>query len=223
MTGWWRDYQTQGEAGLEQQQRGVKLGEGRTLDSVQESQVQRLMLEHFPDELGIDSALWTRRAVSALIEQEYGVKMPIRTVGEYLERWRYTPQKPLKRAYEQDPKAVQVWLDVTYPELENRVQAEGAELAWGDESGLRNDAQVGRGYAPKGQTPEINLSQKKRHRINFIASLSNQGLVRFMLYAGKLDSWVFITFLERLIQRRERKLIWLVDRHPVHRSHLVGN
>lgn len=221
VTGWWQDYHPQGEAGLEQQQRGVKSGAGRTLAPEQEAQVQGLMLEHFPDELGIDSALWTRRVVSALIEQQYGVKMPIRTVGEYLKRWGYTPQKPLKRGDEQDPKAVQVWLEVTYPDLKERAIAEEAEIAWGDESGLRSDAQVGRGYAPKGQTPEINLSQKNRHRINFIASVSNQGLVRLMLYAGKLDSLMFIAFLERLIGQPERKLIWIVARHPVHRSHVV--
>lgn len=221
ITGWWKDYQTQGEEGLTQQQRGAKYGAGRTLSTEQESQVQERMRDQFPDELGIDSALWTRRAVQTLIEQEFGVAMPIRTVGEYLKRWGYTPQKPLKRAYEQDPKAVQQWLDVTYPALVKQAKSEGAEIAWGDESGLRSDAQVGRGYAPKGKTPATNLSQKKRHRINFIASVSNQGLVRFMLYAGKLDSLVFILFLERLIGQQQRKLYWIVDRHPVHQAQVV--
>lgn len=221
ITGWWKDYQTQGEAGLKQQQRGVKFGEGRTLAPEQESQIQDRMRDHFPDELGIDSALWTRRAVQTLIEQEYGFAMPIRTVGEYLKRWGYTPQKPLKRAYEQDPKAVEQWLKMTYPAVVKQAALQGAEIAWGDESGLRSDAQVGRGYAPKGKTPATNLSQKKRHRINFIASVSNHGLVRFMLYRGKLDSLVFITFLERLIDQRERKLYWIVDRHPVHQAQAV--
>lgn len=87
VTDWWKDYQTLGEAGLSQQQRGAKYGEGRTLDQEQETQVQTKMLEHFPDELGIDSALWTRRAVQSLVEQEIGIVMPIRTVGEYLKRW----------------------------------------------------------------------------------------------------------------------------------------
>ncbi len=221
ITGWWKDYQTDGEAGLEQQQRGAKYGEGRRLSADQETQIQDRMRDHFPDELGIDSALWTRRAVQTLMEQEYGVAMPIPTVGEYLKRWGYTPQKPLKRAYEQDPKAVEQWLDETYPALVKQAVAEGAEVAWGDESGLRSDAQAGRGYAPKGKTPATNLSQKKRHRINFIASVSNQGLVRFMLYAGKLDSLVFITFLERLTKQQQRKLYWIVDRHPVHQAQAV--
>ena len=143
--------------------------------------------------------------------------MPIRTVGEYLKRWGYTPQKPLKRAYEQDPQTVKAWLDTAYPTLEQRAQQENAEIAWGDESGLRSDAQVGRGYAPVGQTPTIQLSTQ-RVRVNYVASISNQGKIHFMLYTQKLTAQVFIPFLERLIAKRTRKLIWIVDRHPVHRS-----
>jgi transposase len=184
----------------------------------QENRIQQLMQGHFPEDLGIDSALWTRRVVQALIEQECGVLMPLRTVGLYLWRWGYSPQKPLKRAYEQDPEAVEAWLEPTYPLIEQRAKREGAEIAWGDESGLRSDAQSGRGYAPIGETPEIHLSQKKRVRVNFLASLSNQGSVRFMLYTSKLTEAVFLTFLKRLIAKRERKLFWIVDRHPVHRS-----
>jgi transposase len=218
---WWHLYKRDGDLALNQEQRGREAGAGRHLSEAQEIELQDLILENFPHELEIDSALWTRRAVQQLIEDYSGIKMPIRTVGLYLQRWGFTPQKPLKRAYEQDPAAVQQWLDVDYPALVERAREEGADIAWGDESGLRSDAQTGRGYAPIGLTPEIDLSQKKRHRINFIASLTNQGLIRFMLYAGKLDSWVFITFLERLIEGRDRKLIWIVDRHPVHRAQVV--
>ncbi len=217
---WWKQYQQAGKAALEQHARGNKLGEGRTLRANEEARVQQQMREYFPDELGIDSALWTRQAVQNLIEQISGVQMPIRTVGEYLKRWGMTPQKPLKRAYEQDPKAVEVWLKCEYPAIEQRAGQKNAEIAWGDESGLRSDAQVGRGYAPVGETPEIQLNTQ-RARVNYIASISNQGTVRFMLYTQKLTAQVFITFLERLIVKRERKLIWIVDRHPVHRSQAV--
>jgi len=215
---WWRQYQKWGEIALFQQQRGRAVGTGRSLSLEQESRMQQLMQEHFPEALEIDSALWTRRAVQALIEGQCGVSMPIRTVGEYLRRWGYSPQKPLKRAYEQDPDAVKAWLEQTYPSIEHRAESEGAEIAWGDESGLRCDTQVGRGYAPIGETPEIRLSQKTRVRINFIASLSNQGSIRFMLYTSKLTEAVFLVFLNRLVAQRERKLFWIVDRHPVHRG-----
>lgn len=217
---WWRQYQQEGKAALYQQKRGNQFGESRTLAQSEEAWIQQLIEEHFPDELNIDSALWTRSAVQTLIVYECGVEMPIRTVGEYLKRWGYTPQKPLKRAYEQDPQAVKAWLETDYPALKQRAKTEAAEIAWGDESGLRSDAQVGRGYAPRGQTPEIQPSTQ-RVGVNYIASISNQGKVRFMLYTSKLTAQVFIVFLERLLQGRERKLMWIVDRHPVHRSDAV--
>jgi len=209
-----------GEAAVHQHKRGNKWGEGRTLTPTEEEGLQQLVRDYFPDELNIDSALWTRSAVQTLIACECGVKMPIRTVGEYLKRWGYTPQKPLKRAYEQDPKAVKAWLEIDYPAIKQRAEAEDAEIAWGDESGLRSDAQTGRGYAPVGQTPEI-LPNTQRVSVNYIASISNQGKVRFMLYTQKLTAQVFILLLERLIAKRTRKLMWIVERHPVHRSGAV--
>jgi transposase len=218
---WWQQYQEAGEAVLVQQRRGRKLGEGRTLSEAQEAVVQQQMESHFPEELGIESALWTRRAVQSLIQQQSGVMMPIRSVGEYLRRWGYTPQKPLKRAYEQAPQAVEQWLKTDYPAIEQRAKLESAEIAWGDESGLRSETQTGRGYAPVGETPEIHLSQKNRVRVNFVASISNQGTVRFRLYTCKLTPQVFIQFLARLIRTSKRKVFWIVDKHPVHRSSLV--
>jgi transposase len=215
VSSWWHEYQELGETALHQKKRGNKLGEGRILSAHQEQSVQTLMQKHFPDELEIDSA-----AVQALMEQVSGVKLPIRTVGEYLKRWGFTAQKPLKRAYEQDPNAVEAWLNIEYPAIEQRAHQEAAEIAWGDESGLRSDSQVGRGYAPIGNTPEIRLNTQ-RARLNYIASISHQGMVRFMLYTQKLTAQVFIVFLERLIRRRTRKLMWIVDRHPVHRAQAV--
>lgn len=217
---WWRQYQQEGKTALHQQRRGAKMGAGRRLSPVEEDIMQRLIREYFPDELNIDSALWTRVAVQSLITCECGIEMPIRTVGEYLKRWGYTPQKPLKRAYEQDPQAVKAWLENDYPAIKQRAEIEEGEIAWGDESGLRSDAQVGRGYAPRGQTPEIQLNTQ-RVGVNYIASISNQGKVRFMLYTRKLTAQVFILFLERLIAKRKRKVMWIVDRHPVHRSDAV--
>jgi transposase len=218
---WWQQYQQQGDAALQQQVRGRAVGEQRRLSPTDEADIQALMVEHFPEDLEIDSALWTRRAVQQLIENLCEIRLPIRTVGEYLKRWGFTPQKPLKRAYEQDPKAVEEWLEHTYPALVERAAQEGAEIAWGDESGLRSDAHGGRGYAPVGETPEILLSQKKRVWVNFIASLSHQGHIQFMLYTSTLNAQVFIVFLQRLIAKRERKLFWIIDRHPVHEAKLV--
>jgi transposase len=155
-------------------------------------------------------------AVQRLIEQRCGAEMAIRTVGEYLRRWGYSPQKPLKRAYEQDPEAVRQWLEVTYPAIVQRAKQEGATIVWGDEAGVSSNESGGRGYAPLGKTPEIRPSQSKRVRINYIANLSNQGSVQFMLYLCKFTGKIFIQFLQRLIQHQPHKLFWIGDHHPVH-------
>lgn len=213
---WWRQYRQQGKAALCQQERGRQVGDGRTLSASAETEVEAAIREHSPEAYGIDSALWTRRAVKALIAKLCSIEMPIRTVGEYLKRWGYSPQRPLKRAYEQSPKAVEHWLNKEYPAIQQRAQAEGAEIRWGDESGLRSNQHGGRGYAPIGHTPEIRLSERQRIRVNYIASVSNSGAVHFMCYTDHFTGPVYIQFLERLIKSSAGKLFWITDRHPVH-------
>jgi transposase len=216
VSNWWWQYEHHGESAFYQQSRGRVEGEGRILSPRDEAEVKAAMVEQFPEAYGIDSALWTRHAVQALIEQLCGLKLPIRTVGEYLKRWQYSLQKPTERAYEQDPEAVQEWLEVTYPAIVERAQQAGATIAWGDESGLSSNEYGGRGYAPIGQTPEIRPSERKRERLNFIASVSCWGHVQFMLYTCNLTVNILIKFLERLIRQQTKKLFWITDRHPIH-------
>jgi hypothetical protein len=143
--------------------------------------------EKTPDQLKLAFALWTRKAVCELILKDYKIKMPVRTCGEYLKRWGFTPQKPARRAYEQNPKAVKQWMEETYPEIERKAKAEGAEIHWGDETGVRSDCQHGRCYAPKGKTPVIRL-RGNRFSTNMISSITNQGKVRWMIYRDTLNS-----------------------------------
>lgn len=213
---WWAQYKQQGEAAFEQRIRGRRAGDGQTLSEVEQAELRRSMLDGYPEDYGIECALWTRRAVQSLIEQQCAVAMPIRTVGEYLKRWGYSPQRPLKRAYEQDPDAVAAWLEVEYPSIEQRAKAEDAEIHWEDESGLRSNDHGGRSYAPIGQTPAVLRSERQRSRLNYIASISKHGTVRFMLYTKRFNGPVYLGFLERLVRSSRRKVFVIVDRHPVH-------
>ena len=140
---WSQKYNEGGTKSLQLKQKGRKLGEKRTLSWEQEKEVQKSIRDKCPEQLKLPFALWTRQAVGQLINRLFSIYMPIRTVGEYLKRWGYTPQKPLRRAYEQNPKAVQKWLDEEYPAIESRAKEEKAEIHWGDETGLRNDSQDG--------------------------------------------------------------------------------
>lgn len=165
-------------------------------------------------------ALWTRTTVKQLITQLWSIDMPIRTVGEYLKRWGFTPQKPLRKSYKQNPKAVKTWLDNEYPDSAKRAKKEKAEIHWGDETGLCNDSYHGRSYAPRGNTPAIKLHPRCK-RVNLISTITNQGKIRFMVYDGKMNSQTLITFMKRLIKNYDRKIYLILDNLRVHHSYLV--
>ena len=217
---WHTIYKEQGIKGLKMGTRGRKTGDCRTLSAYQEKEIQAAIKDKDPDQLKLPFALWTRRAVQQLVKQLFRIEMPIRTVGEYLRRWGFTPQKPLKRAYEQNPKAVARWLEEEYPTIKNLAKQEGAEIHWGDETGIANNCQHGRSYAPRGQTPAIRLPAKKE-RINLISSITNQGTVRFMIYDGTMNSQMMIKFMKRLIKDADRKIYLILDNLRVHHSKLV--
>jgi hypothetical protein len=119
-------------------------------------------------------ALWTRQAVSELIEVRYGARLTVHNTGKYLGRWGFTPQKPLKKVYEQSPAAVSKWLDETYAAIAQRAKQAGAEIQWGDEIGLRSDDVRGRGYAPKGQTPVVRANANCQS-LSVISTVTNKG------------------------------------------------
>lgn len=217
VSGWVKRYKAEGASALKARKRGIKLGMGRHLTEAQEARVRKLIMDKTPDQMKLDYALWTRKAVMELIKQETGLDMPIRTVGEYLNRWGFTPQKPVKRAYEQNPKAVQRWLDDDYPEIKSRAKAEKAEIYWGDETGMRNDSQHERGYAPKGKTPVIRLNAN-RTSTNMISAITNQGKVRFKVFDGTMNADILIDFCKRLIKSARRKVFLILDNLRVHHA-----
>lgn len=217
---WYKTYEREGKKGIKAKKRGRKVGSCRTLSPDQEKQLKKIIRDKCPDQLKLPFALWTRIAVQQLIKQLWAIEMPIRTVGEYLKRWGFTPQKPLRKAYEQNPQAVKKWLDEQYPAIAEKAKKEDAEIHWGDETGLCNDSQHGRSYAPRGKTPAIRLPAK-RERINLISSITNQGKVRFMIYQDNMNAKTFIKFLKRLIKDVGHKIFLILDNLRVHHSKLV--
>jgi len=183
----------------------------------QAATVVRLIADRCPDQLKLPFALWTRAAVRQLIFERYGLDLSEKTVGRYLKHWGFTPQKPLRRAYERDPVAVQRWLEEEYPAIHQRAKAENGEIHFGDQMGLRSDHQTGTSYGRRGRTPVI-PGTGQRFRANMISSVSNLGLLYFMIFRLAFTAAVFIHFCRRLIRQRRRKVFLIVDRHPVHRS-----
>jgi transposase len=201
--------------------RGRARGDGRALNSAQEDAVQRMIIDKRPEQLKMGFSLWSRAAVGQLIEQEFGIKLPVRSIGKYLTRWGFTPQKPIKRAYEQSPAAVQAWLEGEYPGIEQRARAEGAEIHWGDETALVNTDVRGRSFAPAGKTPVTMAVGGTRQKLSMIATVTNQGKTRWMIIDEAFDADKLIEFLAALIKDAGKKVFLILDNLRVHHSKLV--
>ena len=168
----------------------------------------------------MEFALWNRAAVMQLIEREYGIKLSIRGVGNYLRRWGFTPQKPIRRAYEQQPEAVRKWLTEAYPDIEQRARSEGGEIHWGDETALVNTDVRGRSYAPAGKTPVTFTVGGTRQKLSMIATVTNQGKARWMIIEEEeaFNSDRLIEFLKALIKDAKKKVFLILDNLRVHHS-----
>jgi hypothetical protein len=187
------------------------------LSDDQAAHIQILLDHRQPKEFGIACPLWTRRAVAELIHQECGVTLAIRTVGAYLRRWGYTPQRPARKARQQNPEEVRRWLEETYPAVVERAAAEGAEIYWCDEEGVSIDDYRGRGYARPGHTPVKEVAGS-HNRVNVVSAISNRGDAHFLTFTGALDTAVFLVFLGRLVAAVGRKVFLILDNLQVQES-----
>lgn len=217
---WWSAYQAGGVDALPHERTGRPVGSGRTLSDEQAQHLRAKIDGHAPEEWGIAAPLWTRRAVRDLIRNEYGITMPLRTVGAYLRRWGYTPKRPRRHARHQDPEEVQEWIEHVYPAIVEASVREDGDIHWCDERGVGANDFLGRGYAPVGQTPSLVVSAHPCH-MNQVVTISNEGQMRFMTYKDKMNGTLFVSFLTRLVRGAERKIFLIVDRLPAHESTIV--
>lgn len=218
-SGWWNRYRRAGAAALAVRTRGAK--PKPLLTPVQSARLLIVLREQTPDRVGLAETLWTRDAVADWAARELGVKRSRWVWGRWLKAQGFTPQKPARRAYEHDPAAVDRWLRDDYPRIEAAAKAEKAEIHWLDEAGLRSDCQAGRGYAPRGRTP-VQRVPGTRFGVNYIATVSTLGVLRFMVYTGRFTAAVLLAFLGRLLAGRPAKVYVILDGHPAHRSKRVA-
>jgi transposase len=219
---WWTAYADGGLGALPGDRTGRPVGSGRTLSDEQARHIQEQMDHHSPEELGIAAATWSRKAVRDLIRAEFGIEMPVRTVGEYLKRWGYTAKVPRRHAKDQDPDEVDRWLERTYPAIAARAALEGAEIHWCDETGAAADEHPRKGYARTGHPARIEVPHP-HIRMNLIATITNEGEVHFLTYAESMTAALFITFLERLLSETARKVFLILDRLPAHETKAVAD
>lgn len=213
---WLREFKDKGWEALAE---SIAQGREPKLSEKQKQQVKRWILGKDPRQYGLDFALWTRKIVQYLIQEKMGIELCLTSVGKLLARLEITPQKPLRRAYERDPKAIQLWLNETYPALKKRAKKLGVQIFFLDEAGFQSDPPLGRTYGLKGKTPVVETSGQ-RQSINVISAVNARGAFWAATYDGKLNAESFVLFLKNFMKGRKRVFL-IVDGHPAHTAKAV--
>jgi transposase len=197
-------------------------GAPRKLGATQMERLARIVRDENPLQRKFEYALWTLAMIRELIRREFDVAISEVSVGRLMKRLGFSPQRPLYRAWQQNPVLVETWRNFEYPQIAARAKREGAMIFFADESGLRSDHHAGTTWAPVGKTPVIKATGA-RYGLNMLSAVSATGNFRFMLLDGRVNAGVFVEFLQRLIKGMRRKVFLIVDGHPAHKAKLVRN
>ena len=206
-----------GEIGLRSTQ---GTGRPRTLTSAQERQVFRWVNGRDPRQYGLDFGLWTRMIVSELIDKKFGVRLGVTAVGTMLARLGLTPQKPLQRAYQRDPEAIERWQRETFPGIARQAKQEGGEVFFWDESGFRADTVHGKTWGVRGETPVVHRPGQ-RQSVSAASAVNAKGAFWFCTYQGGLNGELFVALLKQMMRHRRTPVHMVVDGLPAHRTAAV--
>jgi transposase len=211
---WLAMYRAGGWDALDARKRG---GRPRKLKGNMIKWVYRIVVGTDPRQYKFPFALWTRNAIATLIHKRYGVRLSANSVGRLLAQLGITPQKPLWRAYQQDPERVRKWVEEEYPSIAKEAKQLKAEIWFADESGIRSDYHAGTTWGLKGETPVVRTTGA-RHRLNLLSVVNRRGRIRFMIEKGGVNGEVMCRFLDRLMVGSARPVFLIWDGHPTHKS-----
>jgi transposase len=215
---WLSMYRAGGWDGLDARKRG---GRPRKLNGRIIRWVYQVVVGKDPRQYKFPFALWTRNAIATLIYQRYDIRLSANSVGRLLAQLGITPQKPLWRAYQQDPERVRQWVQKEYPSIAKEARQLKAEIWFGDESGLRSDYHAGTTWGLKGKTPVVRTTGA-RHRLNMVSVVNRRGRMRFMIEKGTVNGEVMCRFLDRLMSGTSKRVFLIWDGHPTHKSSEVA-
>jgi len=215
---WLRKHKKKGQPALLMRKAS---GPKAKLSEKQRQKVRGWIIGKDPRQYGFDFGLWTRQIIAQLIEEKFDISLKLTAVGRLLASLNITPQKPLRRAYERDPEAVQQWINQDYPRLRKRARKHGATIFFLDEAGFSSEPNLGRTYGLKGKTPIVSTTGQ-RQKVSAISAVSSKGGFWSQVYTGMLNAGRFVEFLKNFRRGGRGKVFLVVDGHPSHRAKMVA-
>jgi len=218
----WKKYSDSGIIAIKAHQTGRPKGSTRKLTNGQEKEIKKIVIDKYPEQLKLKGFLWDRKSIRDLIWQKYKIEIPLSTLGYYLSRWGFTAQRPTIHNCKQNPQEIKQWLEREYPRIKTLAKAEKADIFWGDETGIQNETNYVKGYAPVGRTPRLISNPDKKVHINMVSAVTNKGKLRFMFYEESMDQDKLKQFIIRLIKGNNgRKVFFIVDNLKSHHGKIL--
>jgi transposase len=212
--GWLALYRSGGWGKLDVRKRG---GRPSKLDGKAMQWIYHVVTLGNPNQLKLPFVLWSAKLLAVVIQRKLGVKLSKASVCRLLHQLGLSPQRPLWRAYQRNPEAVERWLKEEFPAIRSAAKRAKGEVWFADEAGVRSDAHSGTTWAPKGQTPIVSTTGA-RFGLNVVSAVNRRGEMRFMCVEGKVNADVFIEFLKRLAASTDHPVFLVVDGHPTHKA-----
>lgn len=216
--GWLSRYRRGGWGALDARKRG---GRPPKLTARMLEWIYNTVAMKDPRQMKFPFALWTSLMVAELVWRQFGIRLSKASVCRLLNQLALSPQKPLWRAFQQDPARVEKWVKEEYPKIRALAREQKADIFFGDEAGVRSDFHSGKTWAVRGKTPVVGTTGA-RFGCNMISAISPKGAMRFMLVKGRVTANVFVDFLKRLMHNWPRSIFLIIDGHPVHKSVAVS-
>lgn len=214
---WQRKYREGGLAAL-----STKFASGRptVLSDDDVLRLRSLIVGQDPRQYSFGVALWTRKLVQTLINCQFGHELSLPTVGRILKKLGLSPQRPLYRAYQQNPELVRQWKRSVYPRIRAEAAEIGATIFFADEAGIRTDHHAGTTWAPVGQTPVVTATGERKS-VNMVSAVSPQGEIHFEVFLGSMNAQRFVEFCQKMLHDADGPVFLVVDGSSVHTAKIM--
>lgn len=219
---WFNEFEARSEKAIKERKRGAEISGHAALSKKERMQLIKDITDKTPEQLKFEFALWSSKAIKDYVHRMFGIEISRRTARRYMKALGFTYQCPVRRAKEQNSKAVAQWLEHTYPSIKTQAAKNKATIMWADETANMVGAERRAGFSPRGKTPVLRTPDKRKIRCNSISAIANNGELEFMFFDDSINADIFKTFCEKLTEKRKNAVYLIVDNLRVHHAKVLS-
>jgi transposase len=169
---------------------------------------------------GFHGQVWNHPRIAKVIQRELGVKYHPNHIPRLLKKINWTRQKPHRRASQRDEAAVQRWCKLEWPKLYKKATRCGQTVVFVDEAGFRLLPGLVHTYAPRGQTPILDVPLSRDH-LSVMGALTLDGMLLTWIQDHSVKGPDVVRFLKHLLARIPGKILLVWDNLLAHRGQAV--